>query len=375
MSNILRRNDFGHLQSATMQTVYENDSVKAYGSCKSLVPEGYFLVTCILLNGSNYFTFGDAFGVLVFLAAISHPTDRGTLPTSLLCMDTTAFKSWLSPSEGTDAIEPQQEQFCLSSTTEFLKGHEKVAQISMLGDGEAVFPAALRTFLRFMIAISKRNGDDFRRRFLGIGCVPPPISDPQGKADLSEEEKIALMGGRSDRLLSKPRVDYTYSNKIPLGAINISLKSSSKTEVKKKDPPSKKVQPKKNLQELKDPSPPPPILPKTNSRKTKAQLEVELAALQKLQKVGRQEIKHDIGIASNEIISVYTPPAISTAHASASNPMMMTPIAVATNTMDLASSRAERDKDFEQTIKQVGKFFDFARGYAGELHQMNQATM
>ena len=43
--------------------------------------------------------------------------------------------------------------------------------------------------------------------------------------------------------------------------------------------------------------------------------------------------------------------------------------------MDFASSRAERDKDFEQTIKQVGKFLDFARGYAGELHQMNQATI
>ena len=64
-----------------------------------------------------------------------------------------------------------------------------------------------------------------------------------------------------------------------------------------------------------------------------------------------------------------------TTHATASFPIMMTHVAVATNMMDFASSRAERDKDFEQTIKQVKKFLDFARGYAGELHQMNQATI
>jgi hypothetical protein len=366
MISTLRRSDFGHLQSATMQLVYENNSVKAYGSYKSLVPEGYFLVTCILLNASNYFTFGDAFGELVFLAAISHPTDRSTLPTSLMCMDANAFKSWLSPPDGTNAVEPQKEHFCLNSTTEFLKENEKVPQISLLGAGAAVFPTALKVFLRFMIETLKRDGDDFREHFLGIGCNPPP-SEPQGKADLSEEEKIALMGGRSERLLAKARVDYTYSNKIPLGAIDVSLKSTSK-----KDPPSKKGPPKKHPPQPKDPAPqkyPSPIIvPKTNSRKTKAQLEEELVELRKLQKVGGQVERASLVIASK-------PPTMPTEYSTASTSMLKIPTAVATPTMDLAASRAERDKDFDQTIKQVGKFFDFARGYAGELQQMNQATM
>ena len=374
MTNILRRSDFGHLQSATMQPVYENDSVKAYGSYKSIVPEGYFLVTCILLNTINYFTFGDAFGELVFLAAISCPTDRSTLPTSLLCMDANAFQSWLSPPDGTCALEPQKEQFCLSSTTEFLKCNEKVAQISMLGAGATVFPTALKTFLRFMIENLKRDGDGFRKHFLGIRSIPSP-STPQGKADLTEEEKIALlMGGRSDRLLGKPRVDYTYSNKIPLGAIDVSLKNS----ISKKDPPSKKAQPKRDPPQLKEPPTPkhtlPPIVPKTNSRKTKAQLEEELIGLRKLQKVAGQMGQPGIGIASNANSSAYKPPTMATC-TSSTPPMIMTPMAVAAPVLDLAASRAERDKDFDQTIKQVGKFFDFARGYAGELHQMNQATM
>jgi len=57
----------------------------------------------------------------------------------------------------------------------------------VLGAGATAFPAALRTFLPFMMEISKRKVGDFRRHFLRIWCVPPPISDPHGKADLSEE--------------------------------------------------------------------------------------------------------------------------------------------------------------------------------------------
>lgn len=376
-SNIKRRADFGPLQSATMQAVYENDCTTAFGNNRSIVPEGYLFITCILLNKTNYFTFGDELGDLVFLAAISHPADRNGLPTSILCMENMRFRDWLSPANGTDSQEPERQHFCLFPTQDFLKSCETCDQISLLA-GPLEFAGSLKIFIKFMLQSLHRDGDVFTKTLLGIGCdvVNTSAEDRgNGKAELSEEEKLALMGRGSGRLAGKPRIDYSFTAKVPIGAIDM-------TSLAKKDPPPKNAKTKTAIKEkvskkdLPLPPPPPaqpnnPATKSSNSRKTKSELEQELAQLRKLQRVGGSSDLTSSQISSSSVAITSRQYENRTLVDKGTVPQAAP---VATPVMDLVTNRDERAKEFDQSMKQAGQIFEFAKGYLGQVIQYTQST-
>ncbi len=195
-----------------------------------------------------------------------YSTDRGTLPTSLLCMDTNVAK-------------PPWRNWCHWTTTR----------------------AVLSEFDNRISQGTRKCRANFCAWCWGNG-----VSSSFENLSSLYDGNFKTESGRLQEAFSKDLVCPTTNKRPSRKSRPFWRKSSSKSDGKKKDPPSKKVQPKKNPQLLKDPPPPPPILSKTNSRKTKTQMEVELAASRKLQNVEGQMMQ-DIGIASNERSSVHTP--------------------------------------------------------------------
>ena len=229
-----RRKDLGYLEQQGSKCVYENDRVKGYGNSAALVPTNIYCLAGIKID-EVALVFGDKFGELVFLFAISLPEDRQGLPTAFLCVDADQFGQLTAVDTPS---QPEHKHFCLcsgwlGSPIDFLEDNKFTDQICLLTE-QANFKEALKRFIIFILTL-KRSDPERADALLGIS-KPLENTTPEsattvgttGATYLTESEKEALMnkdGKKSNRLLGKDKTYYGISSKpkVPLGSATITI--------------------------------------------------------------------------------------------------------------------------------------------------------
>jgi hypothetical protein len=232
MSKPVRCNDMGPIIDTTASSAIQNDLAKGYANMPSLVPEKYFFLLAVdMISQALRLHIGDQFGELIFIAAIYHPSDIGGLPTGLLCLGTVEFQTWLFPTANQISIPPKLNEFCFAETQEFIHGN---ATIDQLRSDNFLDKATLKNTViiihKFFASLKVEVNDGYRLQCLGIRQIQQPRADDSSKKELSEAEKNALdpandVVRRALRLAVK-NVN-AVSSKVPVGAINVTLTSST----------------------------------------------------------------------------------------------------------------------------------------------------
>jgi hypothetical protein len=408
MNTPTRRTNLGHLQLQGSKLVYENTRVKGYGNSPSLVPQNTYCLTGVILDNITLI-FGDKLGDLVFLCAISLPTDRDGLPTALLCMDADKFVAWASPTASDiPTSEPTDKHFCLCAPSDFLENHSNFDQIELLQEAE-IFKEALKKFIIYILKL-KRNDPTRAETLLGIAKAndtstqPTQKSNSEGKTDLTEAEKEALMnkdGKKSDRLAGKNKTYYGVGQqgKIPIGSISVTVPSTKRKGNEPADPPKVKY----NKNSNKDSTVTTDLKGRTVSAETeedqirkpnksrgptKAQLQDELEAIKRKQAQRSNGNASVDNPTSNRDTPVGNPTTSVTnysvvANATSSNGISNMASAVSqaqiiVNNNSAASRDSFRDqesKDFFKAIAQTQQIIGIARGYVTDLVQFNRYLM
>ena len=221
----LRCNSLGTMALLNAQPAFQNDFVKGYATITSLVPEGFYFLLAVEINGNLRLHIGDQFENQCFLGAIYHPGDVNSLPTGLLCLDTIDFTNWLQPADGKDPILPSTQQFCFCDTENFIKNINTTDQKRL---ESFIEKSNLKGVLKSICVYFKNWNDDrtdeYKSVCLGIKPPPAPVNvENTSKRELTEAEKDALNpdGKKSSRIAAKPYVSYAPTSKVPIGAISL----------------------------------------------------------------------------------------------------------------------------------------------------------
>jgi hypothetical protein len=116
-------------------------------------------------NNDIHLTFGDKFDSVVFLYALYE--DGSEVPSTLLCMDEPAFKSYGLSEDITAVSPPTLGQFVRFKTEEFLKNNRDIDQESVI-ENNAFFKLSASRFVNFLAQM--KTDRDYNDIFI----LPPP---------------------------------------------------------------------------------------------------------------------------------------------------------------------------------------------------------
>ena len=195
--------------------------------CKGYAPVGclrvpllnaYHFLTGVSLikyyeNSDIHLTFGDKFDSVIFLYALYE--DGSEVPSTLLCVDESVFKSYGLSEDITAVSPPTFGQFARFKTEEFLENNRDIDQESAI-ENIAFFKLSASRFVNYLA--QRMNDPDFKDIF-----SPPPAmiaslpSDPElsttDNNDSNPNDGQMLVDQRADASSSKKKKDKDKSAK------------------------------------------------------------------------------------------------------------------------------------------------------------------